>query len=277
MLDSMEGMLLSQNSYHYKYVTIRSQPCFLLLYSRWGGGKSTLWKQIIKCLHAEFLEDDTQELYNVEQLSNESHPLFKKAVYREAGENAKTPFNNAVKRLLLDPYTSNVTRKTWEAARDKDELLTAPLTFLEHLACLFINFRCCFCQSCAGEDELDNDDSQVNDDYIQRIQTKSQDARSRHMEMNAIFFLAFLFSLSPIWIVYWPIYFLVSTNMLNWYSLFSFITCVLKMNDLVLWGDDTTQTCSKENNDANKVSIPCVLFSVSKHYDLRFLLVLFNI
>ena len=171
--------------------------------SRWGGGKSTLWKQIKKRLNAEFLEDDTLKLYNVEQLSNESHPLYKKA-----GENAEIPFKNAVKRLLSDPYALNDAKKVWRT-REKLEKLP-PLSFLEHLACLFLLFLCGW-QSCK-EHKLDIDERHVNDVNIQRILMKSQDARSRRMERNAILFLVFLVSLSPIWVLYWPIY-LVSTKM----------------------------------------------------------------
>ena len=173
--------------------------------SRWGGGKSTLWKQIKKCLKAEFLQEDAQLLYNVYQLSGESRHPF----YRKAAENAKIPFNNAVNRLASDPYALNDAKKAWMEM--SEELPTSPLTFLEHLACLFLRIFC-VCQP--KWYELENDDRNVDNVRIQRIQIKFQDARSRRMEMNAIFFSLFLLSLSPIWFVYWPIY-LVSNKMLN--------------------------------------------------------------
>jgi len=166
------------------------------LQTRWGDGKSTLWKQIKKCLKAEFLKEDAQLLYDVCQLSGESYPF-----YMKAAENAKIPFNNAVERLASDPNVPNDAKKAW---REKsEELPTAPLTFLEHLAWLFLCIFCA-CQICRKGHEMDNDDR--NDVHIKRIQIKSQDARSRRMETNAIFFFVFLVLLSPIWIVYWPIY-----------------------------------------------------------------------
>ena len=180
----------------------------MLLLTRWGGGKSTLWKQIKKCLNAEFLQEDAQLLNNFCQLSGEYHPFYKKAA-----ENAKISFNNAVERLASDPNVPNDAKKAWRLrGREKsDELPTAPLTFLEHLAWLFLRIFCA-CQSCRKGYELDNGDRNGNDvQTIQRVEIKSQDARSRRMEMNAFFFSLFLVSLFPIWIVYWPIY-LVSTK-----------------------------------------------------------------
>jgi len=85
-----------------KYCTFSNR--FLL--PRWGDGKSTLLKQIRKCLNAQFLQEDAQLLYNVYQLSGESYPFYKKAA-----ENAKIPFNNAVERLASDPYVSNDANK----------------------------------------------------------------------------------------------------------------------------------------------------------------------
>eukprot|EP00984_Skeletonema_dohrnii_P020763 scaffold10195_cov70-Skeletonema_dohrnii-CCMP3373.AAC.3 len=146
------------------------------LYARWGGGKSTLWKQIKKCLEAEFLQEDALLLYNVYQLSGQSlHPL-----YRKAAENAKKPFNIAVERLASDPYVLNDAKKAW---REKSEGAppTTSLTFLEHLAWLFLRILCA-CQSCRKGYELESDPRNANDVHIQRTQIKSQDARSRRME-----------------------------------------------------------------------------------------------
>jgi hypothetical protein len=101
------------------------------LLTRWGGGKSTLWKLIRKCLNAEFLREDAGLLYDVCQLSFDPF-------YKEAAENAKIPFNNAVERLASDPNVSNDAKKAWRLrGREMSEelrLRTAPLTFLEHLA-----------------------------------------------------------------------------------------------------------------------------------------------
>ena len=118
------------------------------LLSRWGGGKSTLWKQIRKCLLAEFLEEDALLLYNIYQLSGESfHPLL-----RQAAENAKEPFNKAVEKLASYPYVLNIEKKAW---REKSEgpPPTTSLTFLEHLAWLFLRIFCA-CQSCREGYEL---------------------------------------------------------------------------------------------------------------------------
>eukprot|EP00985_Skeletonema_marinoi_P019259 scaffold10974_cov154-Skeletonema_marinoi.AAC.8 len=152
------------------------------LFGRWGGGKSTLWKQIQKCLQAEFFQEDALLLYNIYQLSGESlHPLL-----RKAAKNAEKPFNNAVERLASDPYVLNDAKEAW---REKSEgpPPTTSLTFLEHLAWLFLRIFCA-CQSCREGYELENVPRNVDDVHIQRAQIKSQDARSRRMEMNAIFF-----------------------------------------------------------------------------------------
>ena len=179
--------------------------------SRWGGGKSTLWKQIQKCLKAEFLQEDALLLYNIYQLSGESlHPL-----YRKAAKNAKEPFNKAVEKLASDPYVLNDAKKAWREKSQEQPTAPLPLTFLEHLAWLFLRIFCA-CQSCRKryEDEVGNNDRYADDvQTIQRIEIKSQDTRSRRMQTSAIFFLIFLVTLSPIWIVYWPIY-LVRTKML---------------------------------------------------------------
>lgn len=154
-----------------------------------------------KCLNAEFREADTQELHNLYQLSDESHPLLKKAAYMKAAENAEIPFKNAADRLVSDPYVLNDTKKAWEGMRGRSnegELLTAQLTFLEHLACLFIHlFNCC----------LDSDDRYVhihnNDAQIQRIQIRSEDARSRRIETNALIFFVTLPLYLLIYLVKW--------------------------------------------------------------------------
>jgi len=185
----MEGMLLSQN----EYVDNTFSNRFLL--SRWGGGKSTLLNQIRKCLEAEFLQEDALLLYNIYQLSG---------LYMKAAENAKEPFNKAVEKLALHPYVLNDAKKAWREKLEGPPPTTS-LTFLEHLAWLFLRIFCA-CQSCRKGYELENDPRNVNDVHAQRAQIKSQDARSRRMEMNAIFFLVFLVLLSPIWIAYWPIY-----------------------------------------------------------------------
>ena len=170
-----------------------------------------MWKQTKKCLYAEFLQEDAQILYNVCQLSGASYHHTKAAKY------AQIPFNNAVERLASDPYVLNDAKNAWREKSQEQSTATAPLPlpFLEHLAWLFLRIFCA-CQSCRKryEDEVGNDDRYGDDvQKIQRIEIKSQDARSRRMETNAIFFLIFLVSLSPIWIVYWPIY-LVRTKML---------------------------------------------------------------
>eukprot|EP00984_Skeletonema_dohrnii_P014031 scaffold5864_cov93-Skeletonema_dohrnii-CCMP3373.AAC.9 len=174
------------------------------LNGRWGGGKTTLWKQTKKCLYAEFLQADAQSLHNVCQLSGASY------YHRKAAKYAKIPFNNAVEKLVSDPYVLNDAKKAWREKSQELPTDTAPLplTFLEHLAGLFLRIFCAH-QSCREryEDEVGNDDRYGDDvQTIQRIEIKSQDARSRRMETNAIFFLIFLITLSPIWIVYWPIY-----------------------------------------------------------------------
>eukprot|EP00985_Skeletonema_marinoi_P030449 scaffold32132_cov66-Skeletonema_marinoi.AAC.1 len=153
------------------------------LFGRWGGGKSTLWKQILKCLEAEFLQEDALLLYNIYQLSRKSlHPL-----YRKEAENAKEPFNKAVEKLASNPYVLNDAKKAWREKLERQPPTTS-LTFLEHLAWLFLRIFCA-CQSCRKGYELKNDPRNVDDVHIQRAQIKSQDARSRRMEMNAIFFL----------------------------------------------------------------------------------------
>jgi len=212
------------------------------LLSRWGGGKSTLWKQIQKCLKAEFLQEDALLLYNIYQLSGESlHPL-----YRKAAKNAKEPFNKAVEKLASDPYVLNDAKKAWREKLERQPPTTS-LTFLEHLAWLFLRIFCA-CQSCRKGYELKNDPRNVDDVHIQRAQIKSQDARSRRMEMNAIFFLVFLVSLSPIWIAYWPIY-LVSRKKIR--------TCRATAH---------RQTCfNDEKNGDNIVRIPCILLSFPKY------------
>jgi len=189
-------------------------------------------KLIRKCLNAEFLQEDAQLLNNFCQLSGDSY------LYIKAAENAKIPFNNAVERLASDPNVSNDAKKRW--GRKPKELPTAPLTFLEHLAWLFLRIFCA-CQSCRKGYEMDDDDR--NDVQIaQTIQIKSQDARSRRMEMNVIFFLVFLVSLSPIWIVYWPIY-IVSMKML----VLIFMSCIASTNKRMslqfnfMWGDHATK------------------------------------
>jgi len=213
------------------------------LQSRWGGGKSTLWKQIKKCLQAAFLQEDALLLYNIYQLSGESfHSLF-----RQAAENAKEPFNKAVEKLASHPYVSNDAKKAWREKLEGPPPTTS-LTFLEHLAWLFLRIFCA-CQSCRGyELELPRNVN-VDDVHIQRAQIKSQDARSRRMEMNAIFFLVFLVSLSPIWIAYWPIY-LVSRKKI----------CTLCR------ATAHRQTCfNDENNYDNIVRIACILLSFPKY------------
>jgi hypothetical protein len=77
------------------------------LLTRWGDGKSTQWKQIKKCLNAEFLQGDAQLLNIFCQLSGESY------LYSKAAENAKIPFNKAVERLASDPYVSSDAKKAW--------------------------------------------------------------------------------------------------------------------------------------------------------------------
>jgi hypothetical protein len=200
------------------------------LLTRWGDGKSTLWKQIKKCLNANFLQEDAQLLNNFCQLYGKSY------LYSKAAENAKIPFNKAVERLASDPNVSKDAKKAW---REKsEELPTAPMTFLEHLAWLFLCIFCP-CQSCRKGYELDNDDNNGNDEKtVLVIQIKSQDARSRRMEMNATFFSVFLVSFSLIWFVYWPIY-LVSTKMLV------LILCIpftnKRMSLHFMWGDHATK------------------------------------
>jgi len=203
------------------------------LLNRWGDGKSTLWKQIKKCLNAKFLQEDAQLLYDVIQLSSESYPF-----YRKAAENAKIPFNNAVERLASDPYVPNDAKKRW--GEKPKELPTAPLTFLEHLAWLFLRIFCA-CQFCRKGYELDSGDRNVA--HIQRI----QDARSRCMQTIAIFFLVFLVSLSPIWIVYWPIY-LVSMNMLVLYSCHVLLSTHRRMSCHFnfMWCDHATKDLLQE-------------------------------
>ncbi len=159
-----------------------------------------MWKQIKKCLRAEFLEADTLLLYK-------AYKLFGKSIlYKEAAENAKIPFKNAVERLISDPYVLHDTKEAWRGREKFEERPIAPLTYLEHIACLFLYL--CICRSCEREYLLENDDIQVNDVHSQN-RIRSQHARSRRMETNAICCLVFLLSLSPIWILYWPIYFLV--------------------------------------------------------------------
>ena len=170
-----------------------------------------MWNQTKKCLKAEFLQADAQILHNVCKLFGASYH------HTKARENAKIPFNNAVEKLVSDPYVLNDTKKAWREKSQELPTDTAPLplTFLEHLAWLFLRIFCA-CQSCRKgyEDEVGNNDRYADDvQTIQRIEIKSQDARSRRMQTNAIFFLIFLVTLSPIWIVYWPIY-LVRTKML---------------------------------------------------------------
>ena len=156
-----------------------------------------MWKQIKKCLRAEFLEGDTLLLYK-------AYKLFGKSIlYKEAAENAKIPFKNAVERLISDPYVLHDTKGAWRGREKFEERPIAPLTYLEHLVCLFLYL--CICRSCEREYVLENDDIQVNDVHSQN-RIRSQYARSRRMETNAIFCLVFLVSLSPIWILYWPIY-----------------------------------------------------------------------
>eukprot|EP00984_Skeletonema_dohrnii_P009917 scaffold3819_cov98-Skeletonema_dohrnii-CCMP3373.AAC.4 len=165
------------------------------LFGRWGGGKTTLWKQTKKCLYAEFLLADAQILHNVCQLSDkcESYP------YRKAIENAEIPFNNAVERLASDPNVLNDAKKAWREKSQELPTAPLPLTFLEHLAWLFLRIFCA-CQSCRKGYEVGSDDRYGDDvQTIQRIEIKSQDTRSRRMETNAIFFLIFLVTLSPIW------------------------------------------------------------------------------
>jgi hypothetical protein len=114
--------------------------------------------------------------------------------WKAAENKIPIPFNNAdAERTASDPNVSNVANKTWMLRwREKSkELRTAPLTFLEHLVCLFLRM----CQSCRKEYELDNDDRNGND-----VQTRIQDARSRRMEMNAFFFSLFLVSLFGLFI-----------------------------------------------------------------------------
>lgn len=122
--------------------------------------------------------------------------------------------------LTSDPNVLNESKIAW---REKSKSIepptrTVPLTFMEHLAWLFLRILCAS-QSCKKGYEQDNDDR--NDVNIQRIRIKSQDARSTRMETNAIFFLVFLVSFSPIWIVYWLIYW-VRRRCLYWYPCIPF-------------------------------------------------------
>ena len=169
-----------------------------------------MWNLTKKFLEAEFLQADAQMLHNVCQLSGTHHR-------RKAAKYAKKPFINVVKRLVSDPYVLNDAKKAW---REKSQELAPtaplplPLPFLQHLAWLFLRIFC-VCQSCRKryEDKVGNDDRNGDYETIQRIEIKSQDARSRRMEANTIFFLIFLVTLSPIWIFYWSIY-LVRTQMI---------------------------------------------------------------
>jgi len=116
--------------------------------------------------------------------------------------------------LTSDPNVLNESKIAW---REKSKSIepptrTVPLTFMEHLAWLFLRILCAS-QSCKKGYEQDNDDR--NDVNIQRIRIKSQDARSTRMETNAIFFLVFLVSFSPICIVYWLIYWLQQKTCCN--------------------------------------------------------------
>ena len=165
-----------------------------------------MWNLTKKFLEAEFLQADAQMLHNVCQLSGTSY-------HRKAAKYAKEPCINAVERLVSDPYVLNDVKKAWrQTTATAQTTAPLPLTFLEHLVWLFLCIFCA-CQSFRKgyEDEVGDDE------IIQRI----EDARSRRMETNAIFFSIFLVTLSPLWIVYWPIY-LVRTQMIVLVLIFTY-------------------------------------------------------
>ena len=157
------------------------------------------------------------------------------------------PFINAVDKLASDPYVSNDAKKVWREKSQELPTTTAPLPlkFLEHLAWLFLRIFC-VCQSCRKryEDKVGNDDRNGDYETIQRIEIKSQDTRSRRMKTNTIFFLIFLVSLSPIWIIYWSIY-LVRPQMVVLVLIFMYSFYLQKNVSIALyvglWGDHATK------------------------------------
>lgn len=194
-----------------------------MIISRWGCGKTSLWRQTKKCLHSEFLKDDAQLLYNVSQLTGADLGSFSKQLERQlddAARLANKPFQNAVERLLKDPYISQSSKGTWKklshlaTESSTQSPQEKPLPFMECIIRLFVRNLCCnetYAYLEPEEDEHKIEDEERNYPHIQRIRSTHRDALTRHNERVAVAFVIFciIFWL-PVLIIGWPIYLLCS-------------------------------------------------------------------